>query len=150
MSHFVYKISYPGPGHSPRRNRVAILVEPKSGKGDRYIFAVKGNIHHEDMIYGVEYPSENSSGEPDEFSRSDPVGVIDIEAETDLVKFAEVCESIQPPLRQFNKFGKKLYPDSLVRRSKEWVEETLMALREKGTIKTPENMLLQKHEWERY
>jgi hypothetical protein len=133
MSHNVYKISYFGPA----RDRVAILVEPKSGAGERYIFAVKGHIHH-DMTYGVEYPLDTPEP-PNGYSKKLLVGIVSY---ADLVKFADVCEAIEPPKRQFDRYGRKLYPDALIRRSKEWVEGTLMALKDSGILEIPDNMLL--------
>lgn len=133
MSHNVYKISYLG----LTRDRVAILVEPKSGAGERYIFAVKGHIHH-DMTYGVEYPLDTPET-PIGYSKKLLVGIV---SDADLVKFAEVCETIEPPKKQLDRYGKKLYPDALIRRSKEWVEETLMALKDSGILEIPDNMLL--------
>ncbi len=133
MAHNVYKVKYLGPSH----DRVAILVEPKSGSGERYIFAVKGDIHH-GMNYIVEYPSDTPE-KLDGYYQKELVGTV---SEANLVGFAETCESIGPPKKQYDAQGRKLYPDTLIRRSKEWVEATLLALRGQGILESPENMLL--------
>jgi hypothetical protein len=129
MIHSVLKIIY--------LHRVAILVEKKTGIGERCILAVKGHINN-GMSYIVEYPSDNPE-EPDGYSQKQLVGIV---SDTNLLMFAEVCESIDPPKRQYNRHGRKLYLDILIRRSKEWAEATVLALSDQGIFESPGNALL--------
>ncbi len=90
------------------------------------------------MTFYMEAAPPNPKEEPDPFHKK----MVGIMWETKIYDLLRLCEETEPPKRQYDRRGIKIKPNTLTRRSKEWVEEVILALRDGGIIETPDNMLL--------
>jgi hypothetical protein len=129
MAYNVYQTTY----FLPNLNHVALYIETDTATRTGFLFHAKGSIQD-----GMEFEmrSDHRPGSSKTFLGRQFLGVV--KSAANMVKFLEVCESIEVPKKQLDELGRKLFPDEEYRRCQEWVDEAVEALRESGALSLPD------------
>jgi hypothetical protein len=122
----VYRVEYQG-----KPNHVAIFVEThEAGLGSGFLYHVEGNI-----LQGMVYRPKRAYRPEDSASFVPGTKVlIGRVAVTNYPYVNVVCQAISPPGKQMDLRGRKLNPNVPLRRCGEWVDEAIIALRDRRVL----------------
>ncbi|KAI9736739.1 MAG: hypothetical protein M1834_000943 [Cirrosporium novae-zelandiae] len=120
MSYNVYLMRYAG---MPRDHLTIFVETNEDGSETGYIYQVTGDIQT-----GMTHGHKKSYQNPEQsatFLGKELIGKVSVEK---YPRVKEICDSIVPPKKQFER-NTRLYPSEPLRRCQEWTQEAIQELK---------------------